>query len=78
MRIFAAEDGVNLDEAPLPVERFEVVCERHEIGFWRELVGRVAPIGIGVWTELASFDKCFDPVAHPRKVLGARQRPVRN
>ena len=57
MRIFTAENGVNLNEAPLPVERFEVVCERHEIGFWRELVGGVAPISVGKYSQLSAFNK---------------------
>jgi hypothetical protein len=78
MRVLAAEDGVDLDEAALPVERFQIVRDGHEIGLRRQLVGRMTPIGIREGPELAALDKGLHAVAHAGKILGARQRPIRD
>ena len=76
VRILAAQDGVDLDEAPLPVERLEVMRHGHEIGLWRQLIGRMAPIGVGENPELAALDESFDASLHAGKVFDARQRPI--
>ena len=60
MRIAATEDGVDLDDLALEIERLEVVRDRHQIGLGRQLVGRAAPVGIGERPELAGFDKALE------------------
>ena len=78
MRVLAAQHGVQLDELALPVERFEVVRDGHQVGFRRQPVRRMAPVRVGEGTELAAIDERLDAVADAREVLRARQRPVRN
>ena len=78
MRVLAAEHGVHLDELALPVERLEVVRDRHQVGLGRQSVGRVAPVRVGKRSELPALDESLDPVADAREVLRARQRPVRD
>ena len=52
--------------------------QSHEIGLGRQLVGRVAPIGVGEDPELAALNEGLEAILHPGKVLCARQRPVRD
>ena len=65
-----------LIELALPVERLEVVRDRHQVGFGRQLVGRVAPVAVGEGAELAALDECLEPLLHVREVRPARVRPV--
>ena len=76
VRVLAAEHRVHLDELALPVERLEVVRHRHQVGFGRQLVGRVAPVGVGEGPELAAIDELLRRSLHAGEVLRARQRPV--
>jgi hypothetical protein len=46
VRVLAAEDGVDLDDLLLEVQRLQVVRHRHQVGFGRQLVGRVAPVAV--------------------------------
>ena len=78
VRVLAAEHGVHLDELALPVERLEVVRHRHQVGFGRQPVGRVSPVGVGERSELAAIDERLDAIADAGEVLRARQRPVRD
>ena len=64
MGVLAAEHRVHLDELALPVERLEIVRDRHQVGLGRELVGRMAPVGVGKRSQLPALDKSLDPVAH--------------
>ena len=78
MGILAAENGMNLDEAALPVERFEIVRQRHQIGLGRQLVSRMPPIGIGERAELATLHESLNAIAHTGKIRCAGQRPIRD
>jgi len=69
---------MDLDEATLPLERFQIMRHRHEVGFGRQPIGRMAPIGIPERAELAALDKAIDAIAHPGKIARTGQRPVRN
>ena len=46
MRVLAAKNGMQLDDITLPGKRFQVVRHGHEVGFRRQLVGRVAPVAV--------------------------------
>ncbi len=76
MRILAAQHRMKLDELPLPVERFQIVRDGHQVGFRREPVGRMAPVRVGERAELTAIDEPFDAVADASKLPRARQRPV--
>ena len=62
VRVLAAEDGVNLDEVGLGVQRLQVVRHRKEVDLRRELVGGMAPVGIGEDAQLAAVYQCLDLV----------------
>ena len=57
--ILAAQDGVDLDDFALPVQRLQVVRHGHQVGFGRKLVGGVAPVAVGEEPELAACDECL-------------------
>ena len=78
VRVLAAEDGVHLDELPLPLERFEIVRERHEVSGRRKLVRRVPPIRVGEGSELPAIDQPLDAILNAFEIRGAGQGPIRN
>ena len=43
MRILAAEDRVDFDDLLLEIERLQIMRDRHQIGFRRQLIGRHGP-----------------------------------
>jgi hypothetical protein len=57
VRVLAAEDGVQLDHVALPGQRLQVVRHRHQVGFGRQLVGRVAPEAAGEDAQLSGLDE---------------------
>ena len=57
MRVFAAEYGVHPRRFSLQTQGFNIVGTGHQIGFRRQFVSGMAPIGIGERTELATIDK---------------------
>ena len=69
---------MHLDELALPVERLEIVRDRHQVRFRRQPVGRMAPVGVGERAELAALDERLEAIAHAGEVFRARQRPVRD
>ena len=77
VRILAAEDGVDLDDVLLEIEGLQVMGDGHQVGFRRQLVGRVAPVGIHEGSELAGFDELLHPVLDVAEVAG-RKRPGRD
>src|SRR5207237_70300 len=78
MRILAAIDGVDLDDLLLEVERLQIMRDRHQVRFGRQLVGRVAPIGVLERTELAGLDELRQPDLQVLEIARRRQRPVRD
>ena len=83
VRILAAEDGVDLDDFFLPLERVEIVRHADQVDFGRQLVGRMAPIAVGEDAQAAG-GKGLDLVLHlgeiGRRVLvpfGERLRRAR-
>ena len=46
MRVFGAENGVNLDDILLPFEGFKVMGNGHQVRFRRQLVGAVSPVSV--------------------------------
>ncbi len=57
MRILTAEDGVQLDDLPLPGERIQVVRNGHQVGFRRQRITGMSPVGVGEDPELAGLDE---------------------
>src|SRR5271166_3987176 len=76
MRILATEDSMDPDETPMPIERFEVVRHRKQIGFGWQPIGGMAPVPIREEAELAALDDSLDALLHAEKILRARQWPV--
>ncbi len=63
VRVLAAEDRVQLDELALPVERLEVVRDRHQVRLGRQLVGGMAPVRVRERAELTAIDERLEPIA---------------
>ena len=61
VRVLAAEDRLDLHQLTLKIERFEVVRHRHQVGFGRQLVRRVAPVGVAERPELSRFNELLQP-----------------
>ena len=70
MRILAAQDGVNLDHVLLPLQSLQIMGGCHQVGFGRQMIGRVPPVGIGKGAETARGDKCLDLVLHRLEIGG--------
>ena len=69
---------MDLDKAPLPIERFKVVRQCHEVGLRRQPIGWVPPIGVGEDAELSAFHERLHPIAYVREIFRTRERPVRD
>jgi hypothetical protein len=78
MRILAAEDGLDLDDLALEVERFEIVGRRQQVHFRRQLVRGMAPIGVGEDAQLSALDELLEPVLHVAEVPGRGVRMARD
>src|SRR5208283_5787192 len=59
MRIFSAEDRVDLHQFLLPLQRLQVVRNGQEVGLRWQLVGRMSPVSVGENAELAGVDVFF-------------------
>jgi hypothetical protein len=68
MRVFSAENRVPPDDVPLPLEGFEVVSDRHQVGLGREAIGGVTPVGVVEGAELPRFHERPHPILHPFEV----------
>ncbi len=82
MRVLAAEDGVDLDDFLLPVERVKIVRDGDQVHLGRQLVGRVAPVAVGEDAQAAGGEG-LDLVLHLGEVgrrvlvpLGESGRPA--
>jgi hypothetical protein len=71
MGILAAENGMHPGSSGLQAQRFNVMRTRHKIGFRRQFIGRVAPIGICKGTQLAAVYESLKPLLNFFKVAGA-------
>ena len=78
VRVLAAEDRLDLDDLLLEVERLEVVRRRQQIRLGRQLVRRVAPVGVGEDAELAALDELLQAALHVAEVARRRVRPRRD
>ena len=66
------------DEVPLPVERLQIMRHRHQIGFGRQLIGRMAPVAVLERAELAALDELLQPRLHVLEIARRGHRPVRD
>ena len=78
VRILAAEDGLQLRDLALPRERIEIMRHRHEVRLRRQLVERVAPVGVGENAELPRFDQLLDATLHVGEIAGRGARVARD
>ena len=78
VRVLGAEDGVRLDNLALPVQGFQVVGHRHQVGFRRQFIGRVTPIGVGKSSKLSAANKGLRPGPGRLEIIRAGFRPVGN
>ena len=69
VRILAAEDGVDLDDFLLPLQRVEVVRNGDQVHLGRQLVGRMAPIAVGEDAQTAGGEG-LDLVLHIGEIGG--------
>ena len=76
MWVLPAEDGVNPHDVPLPLQRLEIVRDRQQVRFGRELVGRVAPVAVRERPKLPRTDECLHPVLDGLEIRRARIFPV--
>jgi hypothetical protein len=51
----------------LEIQRLQIVRHRHQVGFGRQLVGRVGPVAVLERAELAAFDELAQAVCTSRK-----------
>ncbi len=76
MGILAAEDGVNLDNFLLPHQRVEIMRNRNQVHFRRQLVRRMTPVAVGKNAQPAR-GKLLDLVLHVREVSRRILVPLR-
>src|SRR5208337_1372661 len=69
--ILAAENRVDLDDFLLPFEGFEVVGNRHQVGFRGKLVGGMTPVGIVEKAKLAGVHILFEGGSDIAEISGA-------
>ena len=74
MRVLAAEDRVQACDVALPGERFEIMRNRHQIGFRRQLVGGMSPVAAGENAELAAVDESLQALLHVGEIARAGLR----
>ena len=68
---------MQLHHVALPGQGVEIVRHGHQVGFGRQLVGRVAPVGVGEDAELALLDEGLDFLLHVGEIAGRRFRIAR-
>src|SRR5664280_372769 len=68
MRVLAAEDGMYLDDFPLPFQRFQVMRHRQQVHLWGQLVGWISPVAVGKDAQLARLHEPLQPLLHRSKV----------
>ncbi len=76
VRILAAEDGMDLDDFFLPLQRIEIVSDCDQVHFRRQLVSRMAPIAVGEDAQTAG-GKGLDLVLHFGEIRGVIFVPLR-
>ena len=78
VRILAAEDGMKLRDLALPRKRIQIMRHGHQVRLRRQLVARVAPVGVGEDAELPGFDQLLDAALHVGEIAGRGARVARN
>ncbi len=76
VRVFAAENRMDLDDFLLPFQGLDVMGRGQQVHFRRQLVGPVAPVAVGENAELAAFDERGKPSLHVGEVLRRSLGPV--
>ena len=62
MGIFRTKNGVHPDCLGLQAKGLDVMGSGHQVGLRREFVGRMSPVGIVKWAQLATVHKGLDPL----------------
>ena len=70
MGIFSAENGMHPGGLGLKPQGFDIMGCCHQVGFRRQFVGRMAPVGVGKGSQLAAVDKGLQPVLNIFKIIG--------
>ena len=76
MRVLAAEHGVDFDDFLLPLQSIEIVRDCNQVGFRRQLVGRMTPIAVGEDAHAAG-GKGLDLVLDFGEIRGGVLVPLR-
>ena len=78
MRVLAAQDGLDLDDVALPVQRFQVVGRRQQVDLGGQLVGCVAPVGVGEQGKLAAVHDGLEAILDILEIAGGGVAPGRD
>ena len=74
MRVLAAEDGVDLHDLFLKIQRLKIVGRRHQVRLGRQKIGRIVPVAILEKAKLATFDKLLQAVLHVAEISWGGER----
>ncbi len=69
VRILTAQDRVDANEIPLHVERFDVMRDRKQVRFRRQLVSRVSPVTAAKEAQLPTGNQRLDAVLDSLKYV---------
>ena len=72
VRVLATEYGMQFHHIALPFQRVEIMCDRHQVGFGRQFVGRVPPVAVSEDAQLTGLNKTFQLALHVAEVTGRR------
>jgi len=75
MRVLAPQDGVDLDDILLPLQRLQVVGGGHQVRLRWQFHGNMTPVAVGKRAETPLGDKGLQLVLHPLEIGGGVQRP---
>ena len=75
VRIFAAKDGMYLNHVFLEIQGFQIVGHHEQVGFGRQLVGRVPPVAVGENAQLAGFNHAVEAILDGFEVARRRIGP---
>jgi hypothetical protein len=76
VRIFGAEDSVHARGTCLQPQGLDVMSAGHQVGFRRQIISRVTPVGVAEGPQLAAIDKGLQTLLHLLEVGRAAMRGV--